>query len=205
MTILGNILAVLGFLYFLAVVVPCVGVITGNRRLDSPMELVDIVIGATTWHMIREHWDPDHNHATHPTLLSDEQFAERCRELATPHPEPQPQPPEPLPLELRDTAFQRRAHGSPRFNGRCRVCGAPTPGAFCSDRCQVTAYGTDWKPLPPRPVVTDRVFEAYTHCPAGHLGWHWIGDHETVDDGQVVVHRSCRWDACPETWAEPAH
>jgi len=159
------------------------------------------VTAVPSWRLGRRLRDTGSDHAA----LSDEKFAARCRELATPADEPPPDLPAALPLELRDPAFQRRAQQLQQLEDRAwREAWRYAGGSILAASERLLSARAQRRELMAREPVTDRSFEPHTHCPAGHVGWHWIWDDELVD-GVTVVHRSCWWITCPEAWAEPAY
>lgn len=53
------------------------------------------------------------------------------------------------------------------------------------------------------PLVTDRPFEPYTHCPLGHPGEHEAGFPPTNHAGRPHVARKCLVPTCLVTWLMP--
>lgn len=50
------------------------------------------------------------------------------------------------------------------------------------------------------PLVADRAFTPYTHCPDGHVGEHAAGFPPVNHDGRPHVPRRCS--RCENTWLE---
>lgn len=87
-----------------------------------------------------------------------------------------------LPASLRDAGFVRRLMALSRANSD-------------PERHEILAV----------PLVADRVFEAYTHCPRGHLGEHDAGFPPVNHDGQAHVPRRCASPGCDASWLELQH
>lgn len=84
-----------------------------------------------------------------------------------------------LPWALRDPAFLRRKQAIARATGD-------------RQRAQVMSV----------PLVADRLFEPYTHCPLGHLGEHEAGFPPTNYAGRPHVARQCIEPTCDSSWLE---
>lgn len=52
------------------------------------------------------------------------------------------------------------------------------------------------------PLVADRVFEPFTHCPLGHMGEHEVGYPPVNHDGRPHVARRCAEPTCDASWLE---